>query len=300
MTASISTATVTQFSDMVHVNAEQLKMRLQDVVVRKQVKGKDYAYETLDDLEAIEITSRHQKTQGQDITHGRRRIRMREFRATIYLDEKDEIETIIDPSKEYSQAVARALYRKHDAIALEAAFATVYTGEQFGTSVSFATDGGDTIDATGGATYEKLLECSTGFINDDIGTDMPEKKFIAITGDEDYDFKLETELMSGDFQRGWGATKVGEDGTLQWINGFMVKHFAADAPVPMLSVASTTRDCVVASERGICVGVSKELAIRVSERGDLNYAKQVQAVMMMGATRTEGARVKKFQTTTGI
>lgn len=300
MTNAIEANIVTQFSDMVHVNAEQMQSRTADVTMHKQVKGRDYAYETLDDLEAIEITSRHQKTQGQDINHGRRRIRMREFRATIYLDEKDELEVLIDAQNNYAQAVARALYRKRDAIALEAAFADVFTGKDMTTQVTFANDGGETINATAGATYETLLEASTAFINDDVGTDMPEKKWFGITGDEDYDVKLETELMSGDFQRGWGATKVGEDGMLQVVNGFLVKHFAADAPVPILTVNSTTRDCIIAAERGICLGVSKELAIRISERPDLNYAKQVQAVMMMGAVRTEGARVKKYQTTVGI
>lgn len=296
MTQSINTALVTQFSDAVHVNAQQMQMRMQDSVVRKMVKGEDYAYETLSDLEAIEITSRHQNTVGQDITHGRRRIRMREFRATIYLDEKDELEVLIDPQREYAQAVARALYRKHDAIAIEAAFADVYTGKQFATTVSFATDGGQTINATAGATYDTLLDGSSNFINSDVGTDLAEKFFIAITGDEDKSFKLETELMSGDFQRSTASATDG-DGKLQRINGFNVKHFAADAPVPILDVNAGTRDCVLGTSRGICLGVSGELRIRISERPDKNHMKQVQACMFMGATRTEGKLVQKYQTT---
>ena len=42
----------------------------------------------------------------------------------------------------------------------EAAFATIYTGEDMDTSVTYDTDGVTTIDATGGLVYDHLLEIS--------------------------------------------------------------------------------------------------------------------------------------------
>ena len=295
MTAQINNALVIQFSDMVHTKAQQMRSRLRDKVEQKMVKGEDYSYEDLGSLEAVEILSRHQDTVGQDISHGRRRLRMREFRATIYLDKKDEIETLIDPQRNYSLSVARALYRKFDAIAVEAAFASVSTGKDFSTTTTFASDGGTTVNATSGLTYDKLLEIEQNFIDGDVGTDEMEDFYLAITGDENTDLKSETELMSGDFSRQYANDA--KNGKLQYANGLELVHFAGGAPSPILPVSGGTRDCLAASKRGICVGVSHELKIEVDKRPDKNNMIQVQAVMMLGAVRTEGKLIQKVQTT---
>ncbi len=232
MTAQINNALVIQFSDQVHTKAQQMKSRLRDRVELKMVKGEDYAYEDIGSLEAIEITSRHQKTQGQDISHGRRRIRMREFRATIYLDKKDQLETLIDPQKNYAMAVARSLYRKFDAVAASAAFADVATGKSFETTVSAATDGVLTVDATSGLVWEKLLEIEENFIDGDVGTDEVEDFYLTVTGEENTDMKGETELTSGDFNRDFDS----RDGKLARVNGMEVVRFAANASLPILSL----------------------------------------------------------------
>lgn len=293
MTAQINNALVIQFSDQVHTKAQQMKSRLRERVELKMVKGEDYAYEDIGSLEAIEITSRHQKTQGQDISHGRRRIRMREFRATIYLDKKDQLETLIDPQKNYAQAVARSLYRKFDAVAASAAFADVATGKDFSTTLTFAQDGGLTVDATAGLVWEKLLEIEENFIDGDVGTDEVEDFYLTITGEENTDLKGETELTSGDFNRDFDS----RDGKLARVNGMEVVRFAANAAVPILTVASSTRNCIAASKRGICVGISEELTVEIDKRPDLNGAIQVQSSMFLGAVRTEGKLVQKVQTT---
>ena len=72
---------------------------------------------------------------------------MREFRCTIYLDNKDEVGVLIDPERNYAASVARAMYRQFDRIVAEAALATVYTGRDMMTAVTAATDGVITIDS---------------------------------------------------------------------------------------------------------------------------------------------------------
>lgn len=292
MTNNVENALVIQFSEQVHVKAQQMRSRLRDSTEQKMVKGQDYAYEDLGSLEAIEIVSRHQDTVGQDITHGRRRIRMREFRATIYLDKKDQLETLIDPQKNYALAVARALYRKYDAIAVEAAFADVATGKDFGTTVTFANDGGLTVDATSGLVYERLLEINENFIDNDVGTDEMEDYFLTVSGEEHTDLMGETELTSGDFVRSYSVEK----GRMTMAAGLELKHFAANTS-PILPVASSQRSLVAASKRGICVGISEELLIETDKRPDKNNMQQVQASMFMGAVRTEGKLVQKVTTT---
>lgn len=293
MTGQIENALVIEFSEQVHVKAQQMRSRMRDCTEQKMVKGQDYAYEDIGSLEAIEIVSRHQPTVGQDITHGRRRIRMREFRATIYLDRKDQLETIIDPQKNYAQAVARALYRKYDAISYEAGHADVLTGKDFSTTLTFAQDGGLTVDATSGLVYERLLEINENFIDNDVGTDEMEDYYLTITGEEHTDLMSETELVSGDFVRSYSIEK----GKMSVAAGLELKHFAANASNPIIPVASSERALIAASKRGICVGISEELTIQVDPRPDLNNLTQIQAAMFMGAVRTEGKLVQKVRTT---
>jgi len=293
MTANIDSALVTQFSSMVHVNAQQKKTRMRSRVMTKMVTGEDYAYDGLGDLEAIEILSRHQKTIGQDIEHTRRRIRMREFRATIYLGKKDKLETLIDPQSQYSSAVANALYRKFDAVALSSAFEAVNTGKDFGTSVTFANDGGLTVNATAGFTYPKILEIEENFIDNEVGNDEVEDLYLTVTGEEHTDLMGENELTSGDFTKQFAVEK----GRITYAGDLNILRFGANAINPMLAVNGSTRDCIAASDRALCVGISEELDIQVRERPDLNGTIQVQASMFMGSVRTEGKLIQKVQTT---
>lgn len=294
MSQFIDTALATQFADQVHVNGQQMKTRLRDRVSTVPMTTADQTVETLDSLEAIEITSRHQKTQGQDIVHGRRRMRMREFRCTIYLDNKDEISVLVDPAKNYAQSVARAMYRQFDRIVLEAALADVYTGKDMTTLVTATADGVRTVDATAGSTYDKLLEVRQNFMAYEIGTEIEEAITFCGSEEEHTDFLQELKLTSGDYARDYASEK----GKIVSAAGIDMKFFGGRVSNPLLAVnGSNVRSCIAFAENAIQVGLAKDAEVYMDVRPDLNRAKQVQAVLMLGAVRKEGARVQKFNTT---
>lgn len=294
MTDQISTALAIQFADQVHTNGQQMKTRTRERVEVVPLTTQDKTVETLDSIEAIEITSRHQKTQGQDIVHGRRRLRMREFRCTIYLDNKDEVGVLIDPERNYAASVARAMYRQFDRIVAEAALATVYTGRDMTTAVTASSDGVVTIDATAGLTYEKLLECGQNFMDYEIGTEIQESICLLHTGEEHTDLMQETELTSGDFTRQFAVEK----GKIVNAAGIDLIGFGGKVGNPILSVsAGNVRSCIALAEKGVQVGLAKDAEVFMDIRPDLNRAKQVQAVLMLGAVRKEGVRVQEVQTT---
>lgn len=294
MTDQISTALAIQFADQVHTNGQQMKTRTRERVEVVPLTTHDKTVETLDNLEAIEITSRHQKTQGQDIVHGRRRLRMREFRATIYLDNKDEVGVLVDPERNYAAAVARAMYRQFDRIVAEASLATVYTGRDMTSAVTASSDGVITIDATAGLTYEKLLEIEQNFSDYEIGTEIEEKKALLLSGEEHTDLMQETELTSGDFTRNYDVEK----GKIVNAAGIDIIKFGGKVSNPILSVsAGNVRSCIALAENGIQVGLAKDAEVYMDIRADLNRAKQIQAVLMLGAVRKEGVRVQEVQTT---
>lgn len=294
MTTQIDTALATQFADQVHLNGQQMKTRTRDKVEVSPMSTNDMTVETLDSLEAIEITSRHQKTQGQDIVHGRRRLRMREFRCTIYLDNKDEVSVLIDPERNYAAAVAKAMYRQFDRIVLEAMLADVYTGKDMTTLVTAANDGVITVDATAGLTYDKLLEITQNFMDKEIGTEIEEDIYYAHTGEEHTDLMQETELTSGDFTREYAIEK----GKIVRAAGINLVAFGGKVSNPLLQVSgANVRSTIAWASGAVKVGLAKDAEVYVDIRPDLNRAKQVQAVLMMGAVRKEGARVQKVNTT---
>ena len=78
--------------------------------------------------------------------------------------------------------------------------------------------------------------------------------------------------------------------------GFEVIKYGASVTNPLF-VATGTRACIAASERGIAVGMSLDLSLKVQERADYVETTQIQAIIQLGAVRTEGVLVQKVNTT---
>ena len=289
MTFSIDQALVTQFSDMVYMQAQQTKFRMQPVVDIQQVKGKDFAVERLDRVEAIEVTSRHADTVAQDITHSRRQLPMREFRTTILLDDFDDVSTLIDPQRGYATAIANAMNRQMDRICSQAAFADVRTGRNFGTTVTFANDDGLTVPvASTGMTYDKLLLAQQNFIDNEVGVEAGEDLFLMVTGQQNTNLMNEPELTSGDFTREYAV----ESGRVANAAGFKLIHFSGLATNPVIAKVSTTRRCIAAAKGAIVLGISKSMSLSIDKRPDKNNALQLQAAMYIGAVRRDGRKIQ--------
>lgn len=293
MPQQIDAALVTQFSAEVHQAAQQSKARLRGMTMNKLMSGEVFAYDGLGTAEMQELVGRINPATFSDIDHKRRKITRRRFVLTLPVDAADVRGVLISPKSEYAAAVARAGERVYDRVVLEAAFASVYTGREFGTTVSFATDGGQTVTATAGVTYEKLLELGQNFIDREVGTESAEKLVLCIAGDEHTALMKELELTSRDYTR----ESVVDGGKIAKAAGFDLIIFGGAVNNPLLSVSAGVRSNVAMSTRGMCVGMSKELGVSITERNDLVETSQVQAILDMGAVRTEGVLVQKMTST---
>lgn len=290
---SIDAHLITQFSDFVHVAAQQSRARLRGAVRLKQMTGDIFAYDGLGPIEAEELIGRHQPVVFADINHNRRKISRRRFVLTLPIDESDVRGKLTDPSGDYAMACVQSMERVFDRIVVEALFASVLTGREMDTSVSFSSDGGQTVTATAGLTYEKLLEIGQNFMDKEVGNDAPEEIVFGITGDEHTALMKELELVSGDFSRQFAIDK----GRMIMAAGLQLIAFGGTVANPIINVSSGTRDCFAMSKRGMCVGMSKEFSIKLEDRPDLYETKQVKIVFDLGAVRTEGVLVQKVTTT---
>lgn len=293
MSAQIETAQVIQFSSAVHLAAQQMKARFATLFPVKQLTGKMMAYDGVGSVEAQELNGRFNRVNFSDLQVTRRKIGRRRFSLTIPIDKDDASRVLLNQEAEYAQACSMAMARVYDRIGIEAALATVYTGEEMETAVTFAGDGGQTVTATGGLTYEKLLEIIQNFIDADVGNDMVEKFVFCITGDEHTALMKELELVSGDYNRSYNV----ERGAIQDACGLSLIKFAANAVNPILSVAAGVRSCIAMSTRGLCYAMPKQFEIDVQDRTDLVQTKQVQVNWTLGGVRTEGVLVQKVTTT---
>jgi hypothetical protein len=293
MPAQIENAQVIQFSSAVHLAAQQMKSRFAGLFPVKQLTGKAFAYDGIGSIEAQELNGRFNRVTFSDLKVVRRKIGRRRFSLTLPIDADDASKVLINQEAEYSQACSMAMARVYDRIGIEASLADVYTGEDMDTAVTFATDGGQTVTATAGLTYEKLLEVIQNFIDADVGNDMVESFVFCISGDEHTALMKELELTSGDYTRQSNVDK----GAIQDAMGLRLIKFAANATNPILSVSGGVRSCIAMSTRGLCYAMPKEFEIVVQDRTDLVQTKQVQVNWTLGAVRTEGVLVQKVTTT---
>jgi hypothetical protein len=290
---TIDQVAITQFSDMVHVAAQQNRARLRPYVQIKPMVGEKFAYDGLGAIEASEIIGRHQPVVFSDISHNRRKISRRRFQVTLPIDASDVRSMLLNPQGDYAAACVRAMERVFDRVVVEAMFVSVYTGAAMDTAVTFANDGGHTVTATGGINYEDLLDINQNFIDHEVGNDVPEQIVMGIAGNEHTALMKETELISGDFTRNY----VVEKGRIVQAAGIQLIHFAGGVNNPILDVNSSVRDCFAMTTRAMCVGMSKEMGLKVEGRSDLVETTQVQIIFDLGAVRTEGVLLQKVQTT---
>lgn len=291
----IDNALVIQFSDSVHIAAQQSQSRLRPFVQVKPMTGETFAYDGLGPIEANQIVGRQQPVAFSDINHLRRQISRQRFALTLPIDAADVRGMLQNPQSEYAKACVRAMDRVFDRIVVAALFATVYTGRAMGTAVTAATDGVATVTATAGLTYAKLLEINKNFIDADVGNDMPEQIVMGIAGNEYSSLMQEVELVNDLYSQHYAVDK----GRMMEAAGIKLVQFAGGTsiPNPILTVASSVRSCFAMSTRGICVGMSKEFSLNVTPRPDLYETTQVQIVFDLGAVRTEGVLVQKVTTT---
>ena len=328
--STVDTHSKTMFLDTIHNKAQQIRARLKSKVQVIKIRGKQTAYDGLGTVEAQELSGRFNEVNFSDIEHTRRKIPRRRFAVAIPIDEIDVNDIMRDPENMYATAIVRAMERVFDRITIEAAFSSVATGEDFSTTVTATNDGVVQVDATSGLVYDHLLELATNFINNDVGTDMPESFFLAVTGDEhrallsdyrvvQYDAAGKTRNNVGGGTLSFTAAASSEnvvaspitsseftnrtgkidEGRLVNAAGFDIIPFAANAPNPVIETLGSSNDyrrCVAASTRGIVVGIHDDLDVDTQDRNDLVQTKQIIAVVTLGALRTEGVLVQELQT----
>jgi hypothetical protein len=301
MDSTIYNGFAKQYSPMLYLLSEQKGSRLQNLVRREYPGAADqWFWDTLDTVEASEVTDRHGDTPLTEIDYGRRRAMPKDYDVGTPLDKEDQLKMIVDPTSSFALRQANGLGRKKDRIIIEAALGTAYIGKEGTSSIDFEDDtvginGDGTVTTLGtlpavttvaAIGLAKILTMSHLFNKEDVDPDIP--KYWAISAKEIKDMLDIDELTSADYV----SIKALQTGKIENFMGFQfVMVSTKNALLPADAVSGTGRRTFAWAQDGIILGTAKEVTTRIDERPDKRYLLQVYSKMSMGAVRMEGAKV---------
>jgi hypothetical protein len=297
MADTLNQTLVTQFTDMVNLEAQQTESFFRSRVMTKPVKGKRFDWQNLAATDDNEQTSRHQLVNLGDPQHERRGAIVKTFHQTWGVDRQDDLQSLIELGSPYVKNLAQTMARRFDRVVATAALGSILTGEEFSTTTSAATDGVQTVDCTStGLTYDKLREIVDNFYEKGIGLTADEKLYLAISNQEHNTLLNEIEILSSDYRRNEFSVESGKVTNALGM-GIIVFPSSPKGSNPILDVTGGVRSSFAFASSGICVGINSDIEVRVEDRPDLVDTKQVKALFRLGALRTEGSKVVKVTST---
>lgn len=291
---SWDTVQITEFNAALDVQEQQMTSRLLPYAIRKPISGDDFAYDGLTEVQAYHANGRNPDIQPVEAGFTRRKMSRDRLVVTLFVDNKDVRGMLTDPQSELAALCIAAVERETDRVIYDALFASVYTGRNFGTTVSAATDGLITVDATAGFTYEKLLEIRANYIDAEVGNQGFIPIAIGISGDEHTDLMSEIELTSGDYTSQYVIAK----GIITQAMGMDLIAFGAGSSItdPILEI-DTYRYSFALAKGGVALGISLERKVEVKDYPTKIETSIINVIKELGAVRTAGVRVQKISLT---
>lgn len=211
--------------------------------------------------------------------------------------------TTANPSALITQEMMNASYRFLDKVGIAAAVASVFYGEHGDTELTFANDGGLTLDATGGITIDLLRKINHRFTGTEVvsPSGMNDVKFV-ITEDEQYDMGGITQLTSWQFQQVYPSNAMGlpnNSGFGRQLGMQNVTFGAQAATGKMLNEAAAVRDCLALANNALVYGMASDgIQFQIIPLTETKISTiRLRLTLTAGAVRTNGNNVIKFQTT---
>jgi hypothetical protein len=288
MSVQITTSMVDSYKDNLYHLSQQKGSRLRRAVRVENITGKSHFFDQLGATAARLRTSRHSDTPRMDTPHARRRVTLLDYDWADLIDSEDQVRLLGDPTSMYAEAGAMAMGRAMDDAIITAADATAYTGVDGSTSTSFDTNmivdvqvrwpGASAADY--GLNVAKLLEAKKILGSGNVDPD--DECYCVVNAAQVKSLLMDTRVSSHDYN----AIKPLVNGQISQFAGFTM------IPTERLGLDSNSDTKVLYwAKNGLALALGKDITVRISERDDKNYAKQVFCSMSIGATRLEEARV---------
>jgi hypothetical protein len=278
MSTQITTAFVEQYKSNVFHLAQQKGSRLRGAVKSETVTGTSHYFERIGATAAQVRTTRHSNTPQIDTPHSRRKVTLADYDWADLIDQEDKVRMLISPQSEYAKAGAYAMGRAMDDAIIAAASGNAFGGVAGATSIALPA-GQKIAVGTTSLTVAKLIAAKE--ILDASDVDPDETKYLVCSAKEITSLLGDDKVTSADYNS-VKALVAGQVDTFMGFNFIRTERIAASGG-DNLALAFT--------QSAIGLALGKDIATRISERDDKNYATQVFLSMTIGATRVEDEKV---------
>jgi len=277
------------YSSIILPLARQEHSKLYDRVFVKTegIEGKCFYQDQIGDWKMTKKTSVNADTPENDPNLGRTRIDIATFNDARLMDRSLKLQSLSDPMSMSSICVQSAVGVTIDQVIYDALGGVAYRGETGATAVSFpdaqkiAADFGST-GTNSGLTVGKLRRAMKMLDAKNVpsenrtfvGSATEKEQLLGTTQATSADFNNVRALCNGEIDTFLGFKFV-------WLGDGIVK------------VASNIAECFAFHKTGVCFGMLEELFLRIDERKDKSYSKQIYYEISCGAGRLEEAKVVK-------
>lgn len=208
----------------------------------------------------------------------------------VPVDQFDELKTIVKPESGITMAVAAAANRFFDDLLIGSAFAAASTGvdasslqtESWPATTYLVADTFGNGTSTG-LTYTKIIEARRimRHYQNDLEADEP---CLVIASQQEADLMRQAEIIDKQFN----DAPVIENGTITRVAGCYV----VISERVQVNAANTLRNCIMAVNTGLYLGLWKDMSTNISQRMDLSgHPWQLYSMLSAGACRTQLGKI---------
>lgn len=264
--------------------ARQEKSMLYDTVfVKTDFTGKTFYQDQIGNWSMSAKDGANVDTPENDPNLARTRVDIATFHDARLLDRSLNLQTLADPMSMASMCVQSAVGTQIDNVIYGAFGGVAHRGETGGTAVTFPTSQALAADLGGaGLNCAKLRRAAK--MLDAKGVPAGDRYFVGGAAQKEQLLGT-TEATSADYN----SVRALVSGDIDTFLGFKFKWL----PDGIITKDGDNAQCYAYHKTGVCFGMLEELFLRIDERGDKSYSKQVYYEISCGAARLEEEKVVK-------
>lgn len=294
MSQQITTAFVQKYKAGIEIGLQQRGSVMADKVRNETQNAKFDFYDKINATAAQKVTERHGNTPLVDTQHARRRCGLVDYDWADLIDKADKLRLLEDPTGPYTMNAVMALGRSKDDEIINAAFASVATGETGSVSTVFPTSTDTNVvavdyvesgnAANSGLTIAKLRRAK--YFLDRYQNDPSEERFIALTARQVMDLLRTTEVTNADYNT-VRALVEGKINTFMGFNFVQTERLLVDA--------SNYRRLLCWVKSGLLLATASEVEVDIAPRKDKRNATQVYVCGSFGSIRMDEGKVVEIK-----
>lgn len=277
------------YSQIILPLARQERSMLYDrVFVKSDFTGKSFFQDQIGNWEMSEKKGVNNDTPENDPNLARTRIDIKTYHDARLIDRTQTLQEVSDPMSMTSICIQSAVGIKIDTVIYNALGAVAYRGETGETAVALPDAQTIAVDyeKTGtntGLTVAKLRRASK--ILDAAGVPASDRTIVAGATEKEQLLGT-TQVTSADYNN----VRALVSGDVDTFLGFKFIFL----PDGVISKAAEVATCFAFHKTGLCFGMLEELFMRIDERNDKSYSKQIYYEISCGAGRLEEKKVVKI------